>query len=367
MKQSPENMNIALVHDWLTNHAGAERVLEELSRLYPKATIFTSVYDPKKASPYFLEKKVVTSYLQKIPFMKSKRELLIPLTPFAFEQFDFGKFDLVITSTTMAAKGILTKPTTTHVCYCHTPPRYLWEPETDTRASAGKFSGLRRKISHQMRIWDKIASDRPDYYIANSKYDACRIKKYYGKTSEVIYPPVETNRFFISKKEEIEDYFLFVSRLVPYKKCDLVIQAFNDLKLPLKIIGSGPKKESLQKLAKSNIEFLGYLSDEEMAKYYSRAKAFVFASEEDFGIVPVEAMASGRPVIAFNRGGATETVVHGKTGLLFDEQTPQCLTDAVLNFKDTFDPKEIRAQAEKFNTESFVRNFSKYIESVLAK
>lgn len=358
-------MNIALVHDWLTNNAGAERVLLELTKIYPKAPIFTSVFDPKGAKP-FCELDVIPSILQKLPLAKKYREVLIPLTPFAFEQFDLSKFDLVISSTTMAAKGVLTKPDTTHICYCHTPPRYLWEPEVDPRAKKGFMSGLRRRVAYKMRMWDVVAADRVDHFIANSNYVAKRIKKYYRRDSVVVYPPVDIDRFKVAEPKKIKDYFLFVSRLISYKKCDLIVEAFNDLKLPLKIIGQGPELKRLKRMAGPNIEFLGFLSDEELNNYYSEALAFVFAAEEDFGIVSVEAMASGRPVIAFRKGGATESVIEGETGEFFDEQTPQCLISLIKTFDfQKYDPKKIRIQAEKFSAERFKKEFTQTVEKIL--
>ena len=366
MKSSLENRNIALVHDWITNFAGGERVLLQMSEMFPEAPIFTSVFDPKGAQP-FSEKDVRPSFLQKYPLLKSKRELLVPLTPFAFEQIDLSKYDLILSSCSMPSKGVLSKPGSIQICYCHTPSRYLWEPEVDTRANLGLFSGLRQRVAHNLRIWDRVAADRVDYFLANSKYIAARIKKYYQRDSIVVYPPVDINAYLPGKQSEVKDYFLFVSRLVSYKKCDLVIDAFNDLGLPLKVIGRGPDKKYLQKKAKNNIEFLGYLSNEEMKKYYQEAKAFVFAAEEDFGIVPVEAMACGRPVIAYGKGGVTETVVDGVTGVLFNEQTPQCLIETVKKFdSEIFDVKKIRAQAEKFSTEIFKQKYIEAIESILA-
>ncbi|MCL5410480.1 MAG: glycosyltransferase [Patescibacteria group bacterium] len=366
MKLSAENMNIALVHEWLTNVAGSERVLLAVKEIYPDAPIFTSVFNPLKAKP-FSKFEVRTSILQKIPFMRSKRELLIPFTPFAFEQFDFSKYNLVISNTSMAAKGIITKPEAIHISYCNTPPRYLWDPNIDPRAKKGKLSFLRNNVVHNMRIWDRVAADRVDYFLANSKYIAKRIKKYYGRESIVVYPPVDVESFKIAPKENIKDYYLFVSRLVNYKKCDLVIDAFNDLGLPLKIIGTGPDEQMLKKKAKNNIEFLGFLSDDGMKKYYSEAKAFIFPAEEDFGIVPVEAMASGRPVIAYGSGGATETVVEGVTGVFFDEQTPQCLIDTIKNFNpDDYNSAKIRQHSEKFSKDRFKSEFQKVVEEIIS-
>lgn len=365
MKFSKENMNIALVHDWITNIAGAERVLLQISEIYPDAPIYTSVFDKKNAKP-FLKKKIKTSYLQHFPFAKSKREVLIPLTPLAFEQFNLSSYDLVISSTTMAAKGILTKPNTVHICYCHTPSRYLWEPFLDSRAKKGWFSGLRQNVMHKMRIWDRLAADRVDFFIANSKYIQKRIKKYYGRDSIVVYPSINIDKFKPTTPDKIGNYFLFVSRLVDYKRCDLVIEAFNDLGLPLRVIGRGPQKKYLSKIAKDNIEFLGYLSDEEMQKYYQEAKAFIFAAEEDFGIVPLEAMASGRPVIAYAAGGLLETVVPGVTGEFFKEQTPQCLINAVKSFKpEKYDSRKIREHATKFSNENFKKEFKGAVDEIL--
>jgi len=360
-------MNIALVHEWLTNVAGSERVLLALKEIYPEAPIFTSVFDPNKAKP-FVKFNIKTSILQNIPFMKSRREFLVPFTPFAFEQFDLSKYDIVISNTSMAAKGVITKPNTIHISYCNTPPRYLWEANIDPRAQKGRFSFLRNKIVHKMRIWDRVAADRVDYFFANSKYIAKRIKKYYGRESQVVYPPVDVDRFEVAPPQDVKDYYLFVSRLINYKKCDLVINAFNDLGLPLKIIGTGPDESMLKKQAKSNIEFLGFIPDEDMKEYYSEAKAFVFPAEEDFGIVPVEAMASGRPVIAYRGGGAMETVVDGITGIFFNEQTPQCLIDTIKNFDSTkFDPKKIKQHANNFSIGRFKEEFQKTVEEIVKK
>jgi glycosyltransferase involved in cell wall biosynthesis len=350
-------MNIALVHDWLTNVAGAERVLLTLHEIYPNATIYTSVFDPKKAKP-FADLNVKTSVLQKFPFLKKHRELLVPLAPFAFENINLSKYDLVISSTTFAAKGVITKPETTHICYCHTPTRYLWMPELDPRSDSGKFLWLRKKIRPRLLEWDKAAAQRVDYYISNSDYTGRRIKKFYNRDSVAVYPPVNVDRFKIARADKIKNYYLFVSRLVGYKRCDIVVEAFNKLGLPLKIIGSGPEKKRLQKMAKKNIEFLGFLSDDELKKYYEEAKAFIFAAEEDFGIVPVEAMSAGRPVIAFGRGGARETVVPGVTGEFFEKQSVESLTQAVRAFNPKkYNPKLIKKQAEKFSEERFKKEF----------
>ena len=362
-----EKLNIALVHEWITNTAGSERVLLIFKELFPEADIFTSVYDENKA-PIFKQFKINTSFLQRIPFMKRRRELLIPFTPLAFEQFDLSKYDLVISSSSMAAKGVITKPNTIHISYCHTPPRYLWEPNTDPRASKGRFGWLRQNTVHKMRLWDRLAADRVDIFLANSNYAANRIKKYYGRDAIVVHPPVDIAKFTPAPQSEIKNYYLFVSRLVDYKKCDIVIKAFNRLKLPLKIIGRGPDKNKLMKIAKDNIEFLGYLNDEDMKKYYSEARAFVFAAEEDFGLVPLEAMSSGRPVIAYGKGGVRESVVDGETGIFFDRQDEDSLAAAVKRFETMeFSSERIRKHAENFSVENFKKKLMEQIQNIINK
>lgn len=364
MKYSAENSNIALVHDWMTNEAGGEKVLAELAAIFPNATIFTSVYDPRRM-PAFRSRKVVTSFLQNIPFMKTRRELLVPMTPITFEQFNLQNFDLVISSSTFAGKGVLTRPGTVHISYCHTPPRYLWEPSLDERASQGFLSGFRKRMSSRLRLWDRLAADRVDHYIANSEYISRRIHKYYQRESKVIYPPVDIDKFRIADASKVGDYFLFASRLVSYKKCDLVIRAFNKMKLPLVVIGSGPEEQHLRSIAGPNIKMVGRLPDADLVKYYSEAKAFVFPAEEDFGIVPVEAMASGRPVIAYNAGGAKESVVSGLSGVLFDDQTEESLIAAVSNFDETkFSPTKIRNHAERFSSQAFRKNLIEFLDKI---
>ncbi len=360
-------MRIALIHEWLTSVAGSERVLLAINEIYPSTPIYTSIFDPGKAG-VFKNYDVRTSFLQRVPLAKRKREILVPLTPLAFEQFDLSEYDVVISNCHMAAKGVITKPGTVHISYCHTPPRYLWEPDVDPRAKGGKLAWLKNKTAHNLRIWDKVAADRVDYFLANSNYIAKRIKKYYGRDSIVVHPPVDTGRFKIAEKEEIGDYYLFVSRLVGYKKCDLVIQTFNELGLPLKVIGQGPEKANLMKKAKSNIEFLGFLTDEEVGRYFSRARAFIFPAEEDFGIVAVEAQAAGRPVIAYRIGGSAETVVDRITGSLFSEQSKECLALAITNFKpEDYDPIKIRQHAEKFSSARFKKEFAATVKELVGK
>lgn len=362
-----ENMNIALVHEWITNNAGSEKVLAVLADIFPDAPIYTSVYDAEKVRE-FSKYDIRTSFLQKLPLLKKKRELLIPLTPIAFEQFDFSKYDLVISSSTMAAKGVITKPETIHISYCHTPPRYLWDPNVDPRAKAGSFRGLRAKVMHDMRIWDRVAADRVDHFFANSKYISNRIQKFYRRDSVVIYPPVDIERFTINSSIKRSDDYLYVGRLVNYKKCDLVIQTFNKNGLKLRIVGSGPDEARLIRMANDNITFLGKRSESDLVKEYQSAKAFIFPAEEDFGIVPIEAMACGTPVIAFAKGGVTETVVDNKTGVFFDEQTTKSLESAIQKLDTlSLDQEKIRQQALNFSTEKFKEKFKKEVEKIIGK
>lgn len=361
MKSVVENMNIALVHDCLTSVEGSERVLLALKEIYPDAPIYTSVFDKNRASE-FSKFDVRPSVLQSMKFLHKYRELLIPLTPFAFENINLSDFDLVISNTSFAAKGVILKPETVHICYCHTPTRYLWSPEIDPRGS-GK---MRSKIQKKLKRWDLVASARPDFYIGNSNNISAKIKKFYGRNAITIYPPVDVELFKPGEEKDVKDYFLFVSRLVKHKKCDLVIEAFNKLNLPLKIIGRGPEKKRLERMANKNVEFLNFLPDQELKKYYAEARAFIFAAEEDFGIVPVEAMASGRPVIAFGAGGAKETVVDGETGVFFYPQTAEALEQAVGKFSQMkFDSNKIRKQAEKFSKERFKKEFESKVRGMV--
>ncbi|MCR4280179.1 MAG: glycosyltransferase, partial [Candidatus Komeilibacteria bacterium] len=272
-------------------------------------------------------------------------------------------YDIVLSSTSALAKGLITPPGTLHICYCHTPTRYLWS-DTHSYVEELKQPRLIKKILplvlHKLRIWDMFASQRVDFFIANSKFIAARIKKYYNRDSKVIYPPVETDKYVVLP--DVDDYYVIVSRLRPYKKVDIAVRAFNELGLPLVIIGGGEEKEKLQAMAKSNITFLGEVSEAEKIKYVQRAKAFIHPQTEDFGISAVEAMAAGRPVIAYAGGGALETVVPNKTGVLFSEQTWECLAHAVLRFDVTvFDPLEIRQWAEQFSAERFRNEINDYV------
>ncbi|MFA6594551.1 MAG: glycosyltransferase [Candidatus Buchananbacteria bacterium] len=346
---------IALIHDHLVQDGGAEQVLKVLKGMFPEAPIFTIVADKAKTNGYFSDKKINTSFLQSFPWGVKKYQWYLPLMPAAIESHDLRGFDLVISSASSFAKGVITHPGTTHICYCHTPTRYLWHDsqnyldELKVIAPIKKFLPLTLR---QLRTWDRLAADRVDYFIANSRTVAGRIKKYYQRDSQVIYPPVDVAQFTVSNAPK--KYFLAGGRLVPYKKFDLVVQAFSRLGIPLKIFGLGPEGERLKSLAKSNVEFLGKVNDETKKRLYAECLAYLNPQEEDFGITAIEAMASGRPVIAYNRGGATETIAPGLSGEFFDEQSWEDLADVIIRFRpDKYDPWAIRRHAEQFSAERF--------------
>jgi len=355
-------MRVALVYDRVNKIGGAERVLEALHEIFPDAPLYTAVYNPKTA-PWAEKFNVIPSFLNKFPFAKRSHEVYPWLTPLAFESFDFSEFEVVISVTSEAAKGIITKPKTFHICYCLTPTRYLWSGYEDYFSNK-IFRFLTRPVVSHLRHWDKIAAQRPDVFIAISKNVAQRIKKYYGRDSEVIYPSVDTEKWRMESGEwRIGEYFLVVSRLVPYKKVDIAIQAFNKLGLPLKIVGIGREMGRLKRMAKKNIEFLGQLTDFQLLSYYQRCQAVIFPQEEDFGLVPLEAQACGKPVIAYRGGGALETVIESKTGEFFEKQTSESLEVAVKSFKpEKFKPEDCRRNAERFSQEIFKKKFKEFVE-----
>ncbi len=360
-------MRIALVHDWLTNLAGAERVLIALHQLYPEAPIYTSVYNPE-VFPQLAGADVRTSFLQRLPLARTKHQAFPILRTIAFEGFDLSDYDVVLSSSHAECKGVLTGPETLHICYCYTPIRYYWSGYAHYLAHPrfGLLNPVVKAVmpwmTSYMRVWDRCAADRVDIFIGISEYIAERIKKYYRRDAAVIYPPVNTS--WLSPGERHEDFFLMVGRLVPYKRADLVVDVFNELGWPLKIVGTGSEMKALQARARPNVEFLGHVPDGKLKDYYATCKAFVFPQEEDFGITPLEAMAAGRPVIAYRKGGATETVVDGETGVFFDEQTPEALKTALLAFDpDKFDVQKLRQHAEAFDEELFKQRMHDFVEA----
>lgn len=355
-------MKIALVHDDLVQYGGAERVLAGLSEIFPDAPIYTSLFD--KNNPdlvrQFKGKKVSTSFLQKIPGWKVLYKILLPLYPLAFEQFDFSGFDLVISQSTRFAKGIITKPGTIHVNYCHTPPRFLWDDDLQIKLPEPLLSYFRR--------YDKIAAFRVDYFIAGSGNARERIREVYGVDCPVVYPFVDIDRF--ANLESFNGgYFVVIARLNQYKRVDLAIEACAKLKLPLKIIGAGPKLGALKHLADSlggKIEFLGRLPDELTGEVLAGAKALIICAKEDFGITSLEAQALGKPVIAFARGGALETVIPQRTGFLFKQQSAESLVDVLQEAPlSQIDPKVCISNARKFSKKHFTQNFRKQVDFLL--
>lgn len=357
-------MRVALVHHFLINMRGGEKVLEILCEIFPEADIYTLVCDKKAISETISSHIIKSSFLQRLPFSKTKRQYYLPLFPLAVEQFDLREYDLVISSDSVCMKGVLTRSDTLHICYCHTPMRYVWDLYFDYLEENTPF--WTRKIvplfMHYLRQFDYLAAQRVDYFIANSKNTARRIKKHYGREAEVIYPPVDTDYFAIDDNKGSEDFYLYVGELVPYKRADLIVDAFNELGKPLKVIGDGPQYQLLKKRASANIELLAKQPDEVVRDYFQRCKAFIFAAEEDFGITPVEAQACGKPVIAHKKGGALETVVEGKTGLFFEEQSVDSLVAAVEEFeKLKFEPDVCRQNALRFSRDSCKKRLQDFI------
>jgi glycosyltransferase involved in cell wall biosynthesis len=360
-------MRVALVHDWLTNFAGAERVLVSLHELFPQAPIYTSVYCPEEF-PQLAGADVRTSFLQKMPFARSRHQVFPLLRTVAFERFDLSDYDVVISSSHAEGKGVITPPQTLHICYCYTPIRYYWSGyhhylRNPRYGILNPFIKLVMPyLANYLRIWDRCAADRVDLFVAISHHVAQRIKKYYRRDAQIIYPPVNTSWLKISTS--IDDYFLLVGRLIPYKRADIVVKAFNKLGLPLKIVGTGSELQSLKDIAGPNIEFLGRVSDRDLGEMYSRCLALIFPQEEDFGIVPLEAMAAGRPVIAYRGGGALETVVDGETGVFFERQEDQSLIDVVRNFDpDRFDSRKLRKHAENFDVSVFKHRINSFVNT----
>lgn len=376
-------MKVAVVYDRVNKWGGAERVLLALHDIFPKAPLYTSVYDVRNAPWAKVFPEIKTSFLQNFPLAKSNHEFLAPLMPLAFESFDFSDFDLVISVTSEAAKGIVTKPGTFHLCYCLTPIRYLWSGNKfyfDNPPSKFGFipffDFFSKPLVKMLKNWDIKASKRPDKIIAISTEVKERIKKYYKRDSEVIFPPVDTDLWLsrISKIKKTKQkntknkkkYFLLVGRLIPYKKVDLAIRVFNKLGYPLLIVGTGSEERKLKSIAYKNVKFLGYVSDDKLTKLYLGAKALIMPQEEDFGIVSLEAQICGVPVIAFGKGGSLDTIINKKTGLLFNSQTAKSLMQTVKKFdRMTFKKRVLIANAKKSSLFFFKKKILKEVSNVL--
>lgn len=363
-------MKTAIIHDWLVTYAGAEKVLQEIIRLFPESHLFSIVdFLPEEFRPQILNKKARTSFIQKLPGARKGYRSYLALMPLAIEQFDLGQYDLVISCSHAVAKGVLTSGNQTHICYCFTPMRYAWDLYHTYLGDSGLDRGLKgfmaRGILHYMRLWDSQTALRVNHFITPSNYVAERVKKIYRRGSTVIYPPVDVNQFQPGGPKK--DFFLTASRMVPYKKLGLIVRAFSELGMPLVVVGEGPDSKKIRKAAGKNIIFKGFLPRQDLIGLMQKARAFVYAADEDFGILPLEAQACGTPVIAYGRGGLLETIQEG-TGILFMEQTVEALKNAILEFhkaERSFDPALVRANAEKFSTERFVQEFSDFINAVL--
>lgn len=360
-------MKIALVYDRVNKFGGAERVLLALHNLWPDAPLFTAVYDKAKAS-WADVFRVHPSFLQHVPFARAHHELYAWLTPMAFESFSFDGFDVVLSVTSAEAKDVITKPGTLHICYCLTPTRYLWSGKSTYEERSGILGTILERAAPTLQSWDRIGAARPDVYLAISKRVASRINAFYGRSVErVIYPPVDTDRF-IPETGVIKDFkdasFLCVSRLVPYKRLDILVDAFNQLGWPLTIIGSGWSAASLRRSARGNITFIeDHLTDTKLAHYYGKCRAFVFPGDEDFGLVAVEAQACGKPVICYERSGMAETVIDGKTGIFFARQDPESLIRALRAFDgEWYDSNSCRRSAIRFSKKNFNKEMKETVE-----
>jgi glycosyltransferase involved in cell wall biosynthesis len=370
-------LDVAIVCSWLNQYGGAERVLEVIHAMYPQAPVYTSIFWPQALPAAYREWDIRPSFLNRLPFIHQHHQWFLFFYPYAFESFDLSQYDLVLSVTSAFAHGITTRRKMLHICYCLTPARFLWDYRTYVAREGFRLAQwVLPPFVNQLRRWDRAAASRVDHFVAISEAVRQRINQSYGREAAVIYPPVDAQRGQPSPSARLRpspsarlrpstergEYFLIISRLVPYKRIDLAVRAFSQLGLPLWIIGDGRDRRALEAIAGPNVRFLGRLADEEARGYLERCRAFVFPGEEDFGIAPLEAQAAGRPVIAYARGGALETILEGKTGLFFREPTPQSLAEAVLGFQDDrFDPSVIREHALRFDRAVFQQRFGDFI------
>jgi glycosyltransferase involved in cell wall biosynthesis len=361
-------MKVALAHDYLNQYGGAERVLEQLHDLYPDAPIYTSMFDPKVMPKTYRSWDIRTSFMQRLPMVTTRHQAYLMVYPIAFESFDLGDYDVVISNSSAFCKGVVTGPNTLHISYCLTPMRWVWRyREYVERERLGSMARtLLPPLIHYLRVWDAGASSRVDRYVAISTAVAARIRKYYRREAEIIYPPVDCQQF--GPPGAPGDYYMTVGRLTPYQRKDLIVDAFRDLGLPVKIVGDGRDRARLQARATPNIEFVGRVDDATLRDLYANCRGYLFPAEEDFGIAPVEAQAAGRPVAAYAAGGALDTVIDGETGVHFHEQTPDALAAAVRRMESmSFDPQRIRANAERFSAQRFRAEFTAMVERAHAE
>ncbi|MFN5965458.1 MAG: glycosyltransferase family 4 protein [Pseudanabaena sp.] len=368
-----ESLRIAIIHEWFVNYSGSERVVEQILNLFPHADLFALVdFLEDSHRGYIHNKQVTTTFIQNLPFAKNKFRQYLPLMPLAIEQLDLSEYDLIISSSHAVAKGVLTSPHQLHISYVHSPIRYAWDLQhqylQESNLEKGIKSWLARWILHQIRIWDTRTANGVDHFIANSQFIARRIQKVYRRDAQVIYPPVDFDNYTLC--EQKQDFYLTASRLVPYKRVDLIVEAFSQMRdRQLIVIGDGEQISKIRAKACKNVQFLGYREPSELKAYMQNAKAFVFASEEDFGITPVEAQACGTPVIAFGRGGVTESIISLEcdhpTGIFFTKQSVDSICEAVLKFEQhqhLIEPKVCRDNAMRFSTERFLTEFYDFVE-----
>ncbi len=363
---------VAIVHEWLVDYSGSEKVLEQLLKIFPQAELFAVVdFLPDDLRWYIQHKPVQTTFIQRLPFARKNYRNWLPLMPMAIEQLDVSGYDLVISNSHAVSKGVITNSEQLHICYCHSPIRYAWDLYHTYLGESGfgrAKSVLAKAVLHYMRQWDLSTINRIDHFLCNSEYIARRIAKTYRREATVIYPPVDTNGF----KGELpkEDFYFTASRMVPYKRLDLIVQAFRHLPgKRLVVIGSGPDFEKIKALAPGNVELMGFQPKQVLVNHMQRAKAFIFAADEDFGIIPVEAQAAGTPVIAYKKGGALETVAEGSTGVFFEQQTPEAIARAIGLFEQKaagFNPGHIRAHAQQFSESIFRERVTTFIQNTLS-
>ncbi len=361
-------MKVAIIHYWLVGMRGGEKVIEALCEMYPQADIFTHVYVPEMVSDRIRQHRIIPTFINALPRAAKMYKTYLPLMPLALEQLDLRGYDLVISSESGPAKGIIPSSDALHVCYCHTPMRYIWNMYHDYRDGAGRMTRLLMPpLSHYLRMWDVSSAARVDSFVANSATVARRIHRYYGREAVVIYPPVDTNEFSITTSAELGDYYLMAGELVSYKRPDLAVRAFNEMKLKLVVIGGGEMLTDIRRLAGPTVSVMGSQPFEVLKQHYAQCRALIFPGEEDFGMVPVEAMATGRPIVAFGRGGATETVIQGVTGVFFAEQTVEAIISAVKRLTTLdIDPAKITAHASQFGRDPFLMKMRAHIDRLLA-
>ena len=365
-------MKTALVHDYLAQAGGAERVVAAFHSMFPAAPLYTSVYDAKATLPAFENMDIRASFLQRWPFSSRRfHKLALAYYPAAFERFDFTGYDLVLSSSSSFAKGVVTPPEACHICYCHTPSRFIWRQQEylGQSKSSRLMLGMAGSVISGLRSWDVESAQRPDYFVANSYNVARRIRKFYRRdVAAVIHPPVETANFAPAPASEVGGHFLVVSRLLNYKRVDLAVEACNRLQAPLRVVGIGPDLPALKRLAGPTVQFLGRLSDKEVAQELARCKALIFPGEEDCGLTPVECMASGRPVVAYGAGGALETVVEGETGVFFREQAVDAVAAALEEVgRLPFSPAALQSHAAGFDTRVFEARLRRLIDEAMAE